>query len=95
MNCKPGDLAIIINTDKNKDWGLGKIVKVLKPNPKFPNTHWLIECPPPYPAGVDPAKGFSIMDSCLKPVSGLPLKEEALLEDIIPNPFKNLTLEKS
>jgi hypothetical protein len=82
MNCKPGDLAIIIRDDVYK-CDFGKLVEIL--NRDIEDTDRLVwECKPLSPIMGSTGNDMditSIPDSWLKPVSGLPM-EEATKETI-------------
>lgn len=75
MNCKPGDLAIIVKCDGYPQV-IGSIVEVLRPHP-IPYS-WRVKFVSNVPDGVDCAVGnlVGIKDYCLRPVSGLPMEEE-------------------
>lgn len=87
MNCKPGDLAIIIHDPDFKGQDLGKLVEVIKGEGLDCDGDYCWECQPLSPlTGCDEGRVetnltlIDIPDAWLKPVSGLPLDEEVLEE---------------
>lgn len=85
MNVKEGDLAIVTVVNGQSD-GLGKIVKVIAPDPEQTRKGpaWVVETTSPgigcygqrYETG---ASGWA-WDSSLRPISGLPDAEDTLTE---------------
>jgi len=74
MNCKPGDLAIVV-IGMWPDW-IGRIVKVLQVS-RYYSGSWEIEWCGSIPESIQPPEALcSVKDYDLKPVSGLPMKEE-------------------
>ena len=84
MNCKPGDLAIVIKSDYPAD--IGMIVRVVGPaadawvHDDVPE--WLVESDrisvvADYDTGTEKLSlDFDIPDAWLRPISGLPVDEE-------------------
>lgn len=93
MNCKPGDIAIIIHDPDTKGRDLGKLVEVMQPMGWDEGLDYCWECQPLSPlTGWDDDGRYvenlgliNIPDAWLKPVSGLPLLDEVPDEVIISN----------
>lgn len=69
LNCKPGDLAIVVRCDTNPEM-MGKIVTCIRPVEHFHIPGWVIE--PEY-------FGCSgITDPCLRPIRNDPGPDESL-----------------
>lgn len=85
MNCKPGDLALIVRTNKDHTDCLGTIVLVGASYVVDDIAQWFITWPGQKPKSCNATKTQYAPDSCLKPVSGLPLDEEVPVEVIISN----------
>lgn len=93
MNCKPGDLAIIIHDPQTKGRDLGKLVEVIQSMGRDEDYDYCWECQPLSPlAGWDDDGRYvenldliNIPDTWLKPVSGLPLDEEVPDKVVISN----------
>lgn len=77
MNVKAGDLAIIISTNPPHDDCLGRIVTALDMSYKYLNeAYWRVEFAGSPPTSTARSHNVYVRDSCLKPVSGLPLTED-------------------
>lgn len=71
MNCKAGDLAIIINVDDPRCRSeLGRIVKVIALTKSWDNVDCWFIAKPFYTPGVGMCRG--VADKDLKPIRGLP-----------------------
>jgi hypothetical protein len=84
MNCKPGDLAILIHA--NLPENLGAIVEVIRPCEIFGPGYWVCSSTTPRRGVIGnrviSAKAEnSAHDSWLRPVSGLPIDDE-VTEDL-------------
>lgn len=80
MNCNPGQLAIVISDEEIEN--IGKIGQVIRPSLRmeehgFDIFRWAVAFKTPL-LTIDGGSAclVSIKDSCLKPVSGLPMEEE-------------------
>lgn len=82
MNCKPGDLAIVIKASVPQN--IGKIVRVLCA--KESGVSWFIDCDAEYVTRAgrvvrrDPMRDLFAPDAWLKPVSGLPITDDVTNE---------------
>ena len=83
MNCKPGDLAIIVRCGSVTE-NIGRIVEVLRAGGEMRgHPLWVVGCPSPLIAVVPetgqrvPRHSGLIPDAWLRPVSGLPVDEKA------------------
>jgi hypothetical protein len=47
MNCKPGDLAVVIHTNPAWTKHIGRLVRVLEPSKCLPAGHWLTDIEEP------------------------------------------------
>lgn len=84
MNCKPGDLAIVIKASRESN--IGKIVRVIcLYSHESKGTAWEIECEnvsevvgilSNRPARRNPEKALIAWDDWLRPISGIPMNEE-------------------
>lgn len=86
MNCKPGDLAVIV-ASKQDEWALGRIVRVVTlDEPKV----WRMEEPFWHPNGI--WRFTRIEDCCLRPIRdpGDDAVDETLLR--LPAPSKEKEL---
>ncbi|WP_439671451.1 hypothetical protein AEMCBJ_05145 [Cupriavidus necator] len=75
MNCKPGDLAIIVGSGLPDDPDIGKIVTVVEAIPSEGEPCWGVECSVPllvgYPSGeLRYARDATIADRHLRPITG-------------------------
>jgi hypothetical protein len=66
MNCKPGDLAIVVKAEADLNW-LGRVVEVVRPN--FADS-WITD---PLPVGFT-----CIADEALRPIRDQPGADETL-----------------
>lgn len=84
MNCKPGDMAIVIKCPSTPSF-IGRIVEVLHPDNRFDVPHWRTA-----PDLIDPADGCRVVfaDECLRPISGLPLSDDASTQASKPSDIK-------
>jgi len=73
MNCKQGDLAIIIGCTKGQEWSLGKIVNTIQYLEWYGENAWFIRPKLVNPNGVT---CDAALDEYLRPISGLPMEEE-------------------
>lgn len=87
MNCKPGDLAVIVGCQVPEN--NGHIVEVVERDYDVydtPEPRWLVRCPTPlHGHDVDTGESQwgnegSLPDSCLRPISGVPVGEETEIE---------------
>jgi hypothetical protein len=91
MNCKPGDLAYIVNTVEPRN--VGKVVEVLEyagVNPYFDDwiwcggqgPSWFVRCESGLIGSVDgiSRKVAVCADSRLRPISGVPVHDEVTEE---------------
>lgn len=71
MNCKPGDLAIVIRGQSS-----GKICKVIEPSEIYKDG-WYVEFPREVPTSIGMSVDTNVCDAWLRPVNGLPGTEVA------------------
>ena len=76
MNCKPGDLAIVISAKPFYIETLGRIVVVIEPS--IYSGEWVIEFVGNRPKCIMPDSYVSCGDNSLRPVSGLPMQDEVI-----------------
>lgn len=86
MNCKPGDLAIVVRVDGPEDRDvIGLIVEVLRPCPpneweEVSEPEWECRSRSPVRAQCDGKRVFSsefdVRDSWLRPLSGVPITDD-------------------
>jgi hypothetical protein len=84
MNCKPGDLAIVIKASRESN--IGKIVRVLRLySREEKGVAWEVECETVVevvgifnqrPARRNPEKALIAWDDWLRPISGVPVNDE-------------------
>lgn len=79
MNCKPGDLAIIIRAHLSEN--VGAIVEVIAPCEYFGEGYWHCRSCTPRRGVigdrvVSAAKEHSILDAWMRPISGVPVDDE-------------------
>lgn len=79
MNCKPGDLAIVIGSHPVHAETIGRIVTVISPS--MYDGEWIIEFYGNRPKCLWPDLEVLCRDDKLRPVSGLPMKYEVTKED--------------
>lgn len=75
MNCRPGDLALIVGSSLPNDPDIGKIVRVITAIPSDGEPCWGVECSVPllvsYPLGeLGYARGATVADRDLRPIRG-------------------------
>lgn len=73
MNCKPGDLAVIIRARKKPEW-LGRVVEVIRP---FDSESWVTD--------PMPSEFVSVMDCALRPIRDSDGEDETLIWAGLPN----------
>jgi hypothetical protein len=86
MNCKPGDLAIVIRGLTHPSPNLGRVVEVLSRLADHQSLGPVWHCKSRHamkvrtPRGDELAAQFWVPDAWLRPVSGLPVHDEQLDE---------------
>ena len=92
MNCKPGDLAVIVTVlgSERSAHALGKIIKV-ESSTTLPDGHpsWFYS-PPIY----DPLTGdayWTVLDACLKPIRGNDTSDPRLVKQDLDSRVKAVT----
>lgn len=81
MNCKPGDLAIVISAAPAYQDVIGRIVRVVEWDGLL--SAWVIQFVGSIPESCAWHRGSAALDAALRPVSGLPDTEETDTEQPI------------
>jgi hypothetical protein len=82
MNCKPGDLAIIIRSRLAPE-NIGRIVEVICPSGAPGKPSWIVKSSRPLVVRWEDgwvARSYErrYLDICLRPVTGLPIGEDRI-----------------